>query len=552
MDQIQPADVTLSDVLRLALPFGTTVTTRGGLPNRPVNWIVVLAGWQNLETQVKSDDLVIVPLALQEQTTAVHLGRQVEALATLGVVGVLLFQTAPGSVSTVAARHALPLLILPEESTLRSVQRAISALLLDRQSQTTRRGMQLYRQLTEMSRDGKGLEAMAEFMSRLTGRIVAIQDKRLELRALAVPPGNRVQVEGLLKALENRENLPAVLRNRKAAAQAVGSEREGQSHWQQLLPIEQVGRIVSPIVSGDRARGYLSVVGEAGKLDLLDRLVAEHGAAACALEMARDKAISEAQKALRGDFLEGLLAQTLPPEEIERLERHLDHDTRGPHAIATFAWGPQESVSLRRLETAINWLMSSSQRPVLVHVYGGDHVTVFQSLRSEDDLSSMHEFDWRLREHLRGESGRVTLFSGLGGPAATLSDWPKAHTQALQAMRVSERLGLDRLTSFNSLGVYQLLSQIEHMPGVRQFCVEIIGPLADYDRKQRGSLVETIDAYFNYHGNVSQTAESLFVHRNTLLYRLDRIQELTKQDLNQADSRLALQLALKLWKLRPE
>ncbi|MCP4427822.1 MAG: PucR family transcriptional regulator, partial [Chloroflexi bacterium] len=44
----------------------------------------------------------------------------------------------------------------------------------------------------------------------------------------------------------------------------------------------------------------------------------------------------------------------------------------------------------------------------------------------------------------------------------------------------------------------------------------------------------------------------LFVHRNTLLYRLDRIQDLTGQDLNQANMRLALHLALKLWLLQPE
>ena len=47
-------------------------------------------------------------------------------------------------------------------------------------------------------------------------------------------------------------------------------------------------------------------------------------------------------------------------------------------------------------------------------------------------------------------------------------------------------------------------------------------------------------------------AESLFVHRNTLLYRMDRIQELTGLQLDQANMRLALHLALRLWQLRPE
>jgi PucR family transcriptional regulator, purine catabolism regulatory protein len=117
-------------------------------------------------------------------------------------------------------------------------------------------------------------------------------------------------------------------------------------------------------------------------------------------------------------------------------------------------------------------------------------------------------------------------------------------------MDLARRLHANHLVEFNSLGIYQLLSQIEYVDSVQRFAEQIIGPLAEYDRRHRGSLVETIDAYFQHHANVSQTAESLFIHRNTLLYRLERIQELTAQDIDQADMRLALQLALRLWQLR--
>jgi purine catabolism regulator len=87
---------------------------------------------------------------------------------------------------------------------------------------------------------------------------------------------------------------------------------------------------------------------------------------------------------------------------------------------------------------------------------------------------------------------------------------------------------------------------------VQRFATQVIGPLIKYDSDHRGSLVQTLEAYFNHHGNISRTTESLFVHRNTLLYRMERIQELTGQDLNNADMRLALHLSLKLWQLRPQ
>lgn len=547
-------DVTLSDVIRLALPFGTVVSTGPAQIDRAIGWIVTLADWEALPEQVQPRDVVILPRLLQKRTGLAELVQYLGDLAEIPVAALITFKDVDAAVKKAAINLDVPLLVLPENTELRYVQRVTTSLLLDRQAQTTERGMELYHRLSEMSLEGQGLEAMAELMSTLTGKIVSVQDKRLDFRAFAVPSNVEIDVEKVRDVLAQRDNLPAVLRNRKAAAKA------RQSYWQQLLPVGNVGRLVAPIVSGDRARGYVSVVGPAGELDLLDSLTVEQGAAACALEMAKAKAVSEAEKALRGDFLEGLLAGTLPQQEIERLEGRLDHDTQQDHVILAFAWANEEGdedeqnleLDLERLEAAITWLLSSHNRPALVHKYADDHVIVFQALRDAQDLSSAHELDRRLREHVQAEFEGARLVSGLSGPASALPEWPAVHQEAVRAMQLGYRLHLNHLVEFNSLGIYQLLSQIEHVGTVQQFAQEIIGPLAEYDRRHRGSLVETIDAYFNHHANVSQTAESLFIHRNTLLYRLERIQELTGQDINQADMRLALQLALKLWQLRPD
>ncbi len=540
------SDVTLGDVIRLSLPFGTVVSSSPGQMGRALNWVITLADWPSMAEEVQARDLVIVPPALLQQTPPQELARHIETLAQIPATGMVIFQDVPTSVKRTALQLDFPVLVLPENTALRTVQRVVTSLLLDRHTQTTERGLELYRELSEMSLEGRGLQAMAELMATVTGKTVVIQDKRLDIRALSAPVENDLNLDHIRDALRQRDNLPAILRNRKAAARA------RQSYWQQLLPIENVGRLLSPIISGDRARGYVSVVGLAGDLDLLDSLAAEHGAAACALEMAKAKAVSEAEKKLRGDFFEGLLAGALPQKEIERLEARLDHDTSQAHAVITVRWDDPNPPSLRRLETAINWLLSSHNRAALLHVYAGDHITVFQALRDGEDMGSAHELDRRLREHLQAEFVDIRVVSGVSGPARTLAEWPAVHQEALQAMQLGQRLKFNHMVEFNSLGIYQLLSHVEQLAPLQTFTQQIIGPLAEYDRQHRGSLVQTVDAYFNHHANVSQTAESLFIHRNTLLYRLERIQELTGQDINQPDMRLALHLALRLWQLRPE
>jgi PucR family transcriptional regulator, purine catabolism regulatory protein len=559
MNQPLPSEtITLGDVLRLTLPLSTTFRAGAGQARRQINWVALLTDWAQLPEEARAGDLVILPPALQNQVSETDLKEGVRLLNTLSAAALLLFYEPPAAVIRLASSLELPLLIVPPATPLRDVHRGITALLLDKQAQTTDRGMQLYRRLSEISREGQGLAAMIDIMARLTGKIVAVQDKRLEIQAISYPP-NSVAAEftaaeaTLRDLLCQRDNLPAVLRNRKAAAKA------RQSHWQQLLPVanpstssgQVLARLVSPIIAGDRARGYLSVIGPPDALDLLDTLIVEHGAAACALEMAKAKAVSEAKKSLRGDFLEALLAGSLPKREIERLAGRLDHDTTQPHAIMTFAWEGAVRPSLRRMETTVNWLISSYDQPALVHSFADSHICVFQALRREEESGAAQEFARRLREQLLAEYPDARLIGGLSGPARSLPEWPDVYQQALRAMQLGRRLGLNNLVEFNSLGIYQLLTQLEGLPAVQSFCRQLIGPLAQYDQRHRSNLVQTMEAYFKHHGNISQTAEALFVHRNTLLYRLERIQELTGQQLDQADMRLAFHLALKLWQLNP-
>ncbi|MBX7253041.1 MAG: helix-turn-helix domain-containing protein [Candidatus Promineofilum sp.] len=541
------SDINVGDLLRLALPLDTRLVGNNAEPRHYVNWVAALVDWANVEEQVQPNDLALIPATLQRQLADAGASDLLRPLADLPVAALLFFDPIGAELEAALNTLRLTALLAPPKSSLRDIHESVALLLVDRQKATSERALQLYRQLSTMSREGLGLQAMTEIMSNLTGNTVAVQDKRLEVNAISwsstLTPELR---EAVVAALEQREGLPPVLRNRKAAAKA------RQSVWQMVLPIENLGRLISPIISGDRARGYLSVIGPAAELDMFDSLTVEHGAAACALEMAKAKAVSEAKKALRGDFLEGLLAGTMPAKEIERLEGRLDHNTREPHAVMVFGWLTPD-ISLRRLETSVHWVLSNHPRPALAHIYGNQHLVVFQALKNAEDMESAHQLGRRIHEQIEAEFPGAQLIGGISGPARALTDWPASYDQALQAMQLGQRLKLtNQFVQFSSLGIYRLLYGLENLPEVRRFAEDIMRPLAEYDEQNRGSLVKTVEAYFSHHGNISQTAESLFVHRNTLLYRMERIQELTGLQLDQANMRLALHLALRLWQLRPE
>ena len=89
----------------------------------------------------------------------------------------------------------------------------------------------------------------------------------------------------------------------------------------------------------------------------------------------------------------------------------------------------------------------------------------------------------------------------------------------------------------------RLLKELARSPELAPFA-ELVRPLAEHDRARRSDLVRTLRAYFAAGSNASEAADRMFLHRNSMLYRLERIGKLTGLDLKDPRVALALQLGL--------
>jgi purine catabolism regulator len=161
-----------------------------------------------------------------------------------------------------------------------------------------------------------------------------------------------------------------------------------------------------------------------------------------------------------------------------------------------------------------------------------------------DGARRSREFAESLRERLTSDYPGITL--ALGNPAPTLVDWTRTLKEAEQATRLGRQLfGSERVLAFSDLGIYRLLLLLRDTPELWSFYHETLSSLVDYDRRQGGELLKTLEAYFNHLGNLRATSESLHVHRNTLLYRLERIKEISGMDLSDSEEHFSLWLALR-------
>lgn len=80
---------------------------------------------------------------------------------------------------------------------------------------------------------------------------------------------------------------------------------------------------------------------------------------------------------------------------------------------------------------------------------------------------------------------------------------------------------------------------------LKKFCTYTLQNLAHLPRDDQG-LIHTLSVYLETHCQISETAKRLYVHRNTVIYRLEKCEELLGKSLKDADTTLRLRLALRI------
>jgi GAF domain-containing protein/sugar diacid utilization regulator len=155
-----------------------------------------------------------------------------------------------------------------------------------------------------------------------------------------------------------------------------------------------------------------------------------------------------------------------------------------------------------------------------------------------------------LSRHMHIEHG-VRLSIGLGNQCQSVSDYRRGFAEASEALQMGQSLKQDGgVTLFNDLGVYRYLYKIARMDDLRDIYQDQVARIANYDKRKGTDLLDTMETYLESAGNLTKTSNRLFVHRNTLIQRLERLQSLCDIDLQERGNWLTLQVAIKVFKLR--
>ena len=146
-----------------------------------------------------------------------------------------------------------------------------------------------------------------------------------------------------------------------------------------------------------------------------------------------------------------------------------------------------------------------------------------------------------LRERVAEDIGDPELSSGLGGPRDDERSLRSVALDAEHALRIGRALnGPGRVTAYRDLGPYCFVLG-RPTAEIRSFARDVLGPLAEDGQREE---LRTLEEFLRCHGSVNGVARALFLHRNTVRQRLKRISALIGADLEDAETRMSLYLAV--------
>ena len=570
--------VEVAEVLRLVLePHACVLAGRAGLQRR-VGWVTTLRGLPPIFESSGGDEVVLAPVATLDALRALSveydLSKIVVSLQETGVAAVVVVSRdewhCPDDVIAAADAHNLPLFHVETTRAAAELERTIARLVVDRQAELNQRATEMYRQLAAVSVEGQGVERILEEAALLTGRLVFVEDAAYHVQATA--PADAT-VPSPYSSLVDRQRLEAELRAGELTSSAPPVVRLETGR-------NGLARYTGAILNRGRRRGFVSLCALPGELTDLDELVAGRLAAVLALELAKQDAVRLAERRDREALFEQLLAEAdAPSPELERQLQRLGFrpDTSIAAVTVTIETETTSAADDAVLDDRSDRLMDTVRRtlrdrnqPAIMRSESGQVVALLAlqavparswSAQSTGEYSGA---DRRRQETRQGSasaavkailqdvhaaavaSGIGPITSGAGETHPRLADAPAAIEEAEQAAQLVRSLyGPGQQVCLSDLGLYRLLYHLRGTPELRAFYNQTLGALAAYDRRTGGDLLATLEAYFASRANLSETARRLNLHRNSLLYRVQRIEETGQVDLQDPEALLALQVALK-------
>ena len=482
-----------------------------------------------------------------------------KGVAGLGIKTHRYIKEVPQYIIDEADQKGFPIIELPYELSHSTVIASSLTQIINRQTELLKRIDKVQNRLLNTMLHGGGLESIGQVIcDSLEKSTLAIREYTFEENVIFCRESKKEEIEKILK--KDRE---------KGTEYALDLENDFK-HFETRDEIdgEMVKRYIIPICTQDRNFGAIYIWDSNEELTSLELRMIKSASSIIALEILRKLSMFEIESKYKIEFFDDLFSKN-PVKRNRALERSafFDFDKSISYSAVVISIGSNNIVDkhksiqtqlLHKVNVRVLGLIQrvlQQQKRNMICGNKSDKIIILYGSAIEGEGKTLKKeilsFCNEILHYAELESiDKVEI--GVGRNYKNSDELWKSYREAKRAIRSIDMDQSRNVMHYSDLGIYKLLTYEELKPELNDFYKEILRPLVEYDKEKNTELVLTLKEYFLHGGNFKKISKEMFTHYNTVIYRIQRIQEITGADLEDYNDRLNLQIALKIYDIIDE
>ncbi len=243
----------------------------------------------------------------------------------------------------------------------------------------------------------------------------------------------------------------------------------------------------------------------------------------------------------KGNFIKNVILDNILPGDVYLKAREFRLDTKATRVCIFLKAISKPNTCI---VDAVQELFPERNKDFVIGLNEKETVVV-KEIDKDTNEKNLEMLSVSISDTLAGEFNTHCII-GIGTKAESLEELAHSFRDSQTAIEVGKVFDTDKkIISYNNLGIARLIYQLPTTL-CEMFLNEVFpkGSAESFDRE----ILFTIHKFFENSLNVSETARKLFIHRNTLVYRLDKIKKITGLDLRDFEDAIVLQVALMVQK----
>ena len=224
---------------------------------------------------------------------------------------------------------------------------------------------------------------------------------------------------------------------------------------------------------------------------------------------------------------------------------HFDLD--GIFQIALISTGDLDSmdtVERKRIAYRMHLYLANLTHNGHFFYYASYFVVVMNAIGKEESEEILEAFADRIRVKMTDRK----VYIGVSDQVKDIENLHLAYKRARAAVEMAVKREMD-LQYFDRMGMYRMLYLIEDRALLRDLSDKPLAPLIEYDREHDGEYVATLESYLRCGGSIKAMSEELYIHRNTILYRMANIKKLLGCSLESPEEKMFYAIACMIRKM---